>query len=189
MTLNNADSAPARAYFDAARRLKGEDVADGGADRAQGLHEPAAGTEGGMSMKLLRLFRGRDASAPVARERLQILLAHERGLLGQPDLLVTLREEILAVVSRHVQLDPDKVMVRLDRGKNVSTLEVDIEVPNGFEKSKAASPTSDGRLRQPNRQRHAVAWCGASVYEKRRSLTANRKLRGWPRPYGERVSR
>ncbi len=65
---------------------------------AQGLHEPAAGTEGCMSMNLLRLFSGRDASAPVARERLQILLAHERGLLGQPDLLVMLREEILAVV-------------------------------------------------------------------------------------------
>ena len=91
-----------------------------------------------MSMKLLRLFGGRNASAPVARERLQILLAHERGLLGQPDLLVTLREEILAVVSRHVTLDPEKVIVRLERGKNVSTLEVDIEVPNDFEKSKAA---------------------------------------------------
>jgi cell division topological specificity factor len=92
-----------------------------------------------MSMKLLRLFGGRDTSAPVARERLQILLAHERGLLGQPDLLVTLREQILAVVSRHVKLDPDKVIVRLERGKTVSTLEVDIEVPNDFEKSKAAS--------------------------------------------------
>jgi cell division topological specificity factor len=92
-----------------------------------------------MSMNLLRLFSGRDASAPVARERLQILLAHERGLLGQADLLVTLREEILAVVSKHVKLDPDKVIVRLERGKNVSTLEVDIEVPNDFEKSKAAS--------------------------------------------------
>ena len=91
-----------------------------------------------MSMKLLRLFGGRDASAPVARERLQILLAHERGLLGQPDLLVTLREEILAVVSKHVTLDPEKVIVRLERGKTVSTLEVDIEVPNNFEKSKAA---------------------------------------------------
>ena len=90
-----------------------------------------------MNMKLLRLFGGRDASAPVARERLQILLAHERGLLGQPDLLVTLREEILAVVSRHVKLDPEKVIVRLERGKNVSTLEVDIEVPNDFDRSKA----------------------------------------------------
>jgi cell division topological specificity factor len=87
-----------------------------------------------MSMRLLRLFSGREATAPVARERLQILLAHERGLLGQSDLLVTLREEILAVVSKHIQLDPDKVMVKLERGKNVSTLEVDIEVPNNFDK-------------------------------------------------------
>ncbi len=92
-----------------------------------------------MSMNLLRLFNCRTASAPVARERLQILLAHERGLCGQSDLLAILREEILAVVSRHVVLDPDKVIVRMDRGKNVSTLEVDIEVPNGFERSLAAT--------------------------------------------------
>ena len=86
-----------------------------------------------MSMNLLRLFGSRNATVPVARERFQNLLAHERGLLGQPDLLVTLREEILAVVSRHIQIDPDKVTIKLDRGKTVSTLEVDIEVPNGFE--------------------------------------------------------
>ena len=92
-----------------------------------------------MSMNLLRLFGGRNATAPVARERLQILLAHERGLLGQPDLLVTLREEILAVVSRHVVLDPEKVIVRLERGKTVTTLEVDIEVPNNFDNSKASA--------------------------------------------------
>jgi cell division topological specificity factor len=41
------------------------------------------------------------------------------------------------VVSRHIQLDPDKVTVKLDRGQTVSTLEVDIEVPNNFDKSKA----------------------------------------------------
>jgi cell division topological specificity factor len=92
-----------------------------------------------MSMNLLRFLSGRNASAPVARERLQILLAHERGLRGQSDLLAILREEILAVVSRHVTLDPDKVIVRMDRGKQVSTLEVDIEVPNGFERSIAAA--------------------------------------------------
>ncbi|MBR2119340.1 MAG: cell division topological specificity factor MinE [Afipia sp.] len=92
-----------------------------------------------MSMNLLRLFSGRTASAPVARERLQILLAHERGLRGQPDLLGILREEILAVVSRHVVLDPEKVIVRMDRGRSVSTLEVDIELPNGFDKRIAAA--------------------------------------------------
>ena len=138
VTLNNAASAPARAYIDAARRLMGETVTMMVPVERKGLDEPVTGTEGRM-MNLLRLLRGRTASAPVARERLQILLAHERGLRGQPDLLGLLRAEILAVVSRHVVLDPEKVIVRMDRGKNVSTLEVDIEVPNGFERSIAAA--------------------------------------------------
>jgi cell division topological specificity factor len=91
-------------------------------------------------MNLLRRFSGRPvATAPVARERLQILLAHERGLRGQPDLLGLLRAEILSAVARHIVLDPDKVIVRMDRGPNVSTLEVDIEVPNAFEGSLAAA--------------------------------------------------
>jgi cell division topological specificity factor len=92
-------------------------------------------------MSMLRLFSSRQATAPIARERLQILLAHERGGLrgGQPDLLMQLREEILAVVSRHVALDPDKVMVRMDRGKHVSTLEVDIELPVGADRAFATA--------------------------------------------------
>ena len=90
-------------------------------------------------MNLLRLIGRRTASAPVARERLQILLAHERGLRGQPDLLEVLRAEILAVVSRHIMLDPEKVIVRMDRNKHVSTLEVDIEVPTGVERSLAVA--------------------------------------------------
>lgn len=94
-------------------------------------------------MSMFRLFSSRPApapaTAPIARERLQILLAHERGLRGQPDLLMLLREEILSVVSRHVALDPEKVMVRMERGRNVSTLEVDIELPNGFEPALAAT--------------------------------------------------
>jgi cell division topological specificity factor len=91
-------------------------------------------------MSMLRLFSSRPApaSAPIARERLQILLAHERNITrGQPDLLMLLREEILAVVSRHVALDPEKVVVRMERGRNVSTLEVDVELPNGLEPSLA----------------------------------------------------
>jgi cell division topological specificity factor len=92
-----------------------------------------------MSARLLRFFRGRTASAPVARERLQILLAHERSLRGQPDLLELLREEILAVVSRHVELDPDKVVVKMERGETVSTLEVDIELPSGCARLIAAA--------------------------------------------------
>ena len=71
-------------------------------------------------------------SAPVARERLQILLAHERAERSECDLLGVLREEIMAVISRHVAYEPDKVQIKMDRGKSVSTLEVEIEIPNGF---------------------------------------------------------
>ncbi len=82
-------------------------------------------------MKLLTLFRRRD-SAPVARERLQILLQHERAVVGKNDLVSILREEILAVIAKHVTVDRDKVMVKLDRGSVASTLEIDVEVPSGL---------------------------------------------------------
>ena len=79
-------------------------------------------------MNLFKLFRR--GTAPIARERLQILLAHERNARSQPDLLGVLREEILALISRHVSFNPDKVQIKMDRGKSVSTLAVDIEIPN-----------------------------------------------------------
>ena len=80
-------------------------------------------------MNLLNLLRRR-GSAPVARERLQILLAYERSNRGYSDLLAVLREEIVAVIARHVTVDRDNVMVRMDRGDTVSTLEIDIEIPH-----------------------------------------------------------
>ena len=48
------------------------------------------------------------SSAPVARERLQILLEYERRMVSQSSLITTLKEEILAVVARHVDIDPEK---------------------------------------------------------------------------------
>ena len=75
-------------------------------------------------------FGRRRSSAPIARERLRILLEYERATAGQKDLMLVLREEILAVIGRHVAVDPEKVMVKVDRGSMVSTLEIDIEVPN-----------------------------------------------------------
>ena len=94
-------------------------------------------------MKLFNLFRR--GSAPIARERLQILLAHERNATHQPDLLGVLREEVLALISRHVSFDPDKVQIKMDRGKSVSTLAVDIEIPNLF--------GAPGEISQPRRPR------------------------------------
>lgn len=76
------------------------------------------------------LFFRRSNSAPVARERLQILLAHERSALGRSNLIAVLQEEILAAISRHVAVEPDKVQVKMDRGATVSTLEIEVEIPN-----------------------------------------------------------
>jgi cell division topological specificity factor len=79
-------------------------------------------------MSLLNFFNRR-SSAPVARERLQLLLAHERSIVGgKADLIAILREEILAVIAKHVTVDREKVQVKMDRGAGVSTLEVDIEI-------------------------------------------------------------
>jgi cell division topological specificity factor len=80
-------------------------------------------------MSLLDFFRGKKTSAPVARERLQIILAHERTGGAQSELLVTLREEILAVIAKHMPVDRDKVNVSMERGDGVSLLEVDVELP------------------------------------------------------------
>jgi cell division topological specificity factor len=80
-------------------------------------------------MSIFALFR-RPSSAPVARERLQILLAHERGVRGQSDLLAILREEILAVIEKHVPIERDNVQIKMDRGDAVSLLEIDVEIPN-----------------------------------------------------------
>lgn len=81
-------------------------------------------------MNILSFFNRR-TSAPVARERLQILLQHERGIVtGQPDLVSILREEILAVVAKHTAVERDNVQVRMERGEAVSTLEIEVEIPN-----------------------------------------------------------
>ncbi|HEY4043489.1 MAG TPA: cell division topological specificity factor MinE [Rhodopila sp.] len=92
-------------------------------------------------MSLLELFRKKN-TAPVARDRLQVMLAHERSVIGKSDLLATLQEEILAVIAKHVTVDRDAVQIKLDRGASFSTLEIDVEVPlNAATLPKPASGT------------------------------------------------
>lgn len=79
-------------------------------------------------MNPFRFLTGKPSSAPQARERLQILLSHERALDGRPDLVAVLREEILKVIAKHVSIDRDKVRVRMDKQDTLSTLEVDLEI-------------------------------------------------------------
>ena len=77
-------------------------------------------------MSLFGFLKSR-VTAPVARERLQILLAHERISVGSSNLLAILRDELLATIARHIEYDPEKLSVKLERVGSVSTLEIDVE--------------------------------------------------------------
>ena len=80
-------------------------------------------------MSLLSMFRRQPNSAQQARERLQILLAHERAGDDSPDYLPQLQRELLEVVKKYVNVGDDKVQVQLDHSTDVSTLEVNVELP------------------------------------------------------------
>ncbi|HEY7248383.1 MAG TPA: cell division topological specificity factor MinE [Xanthobacteraceae bacterium] len=82
-------------------------------------------------MNLFNRFRRR-RTAPVARERLQILLSHERSAQGHSDLVGILREEILAALRKHITVDQENVVIRMDRGAKVSTLEIEVAVPHSM---------------------------------------------------------
>ena len=72
------------------------------------------------------------------RSKLQIT-CDERSEIGHSNLISTLREEILAAISRHVAVEVDKVQVKMDRGPVISTLEIEVEIPNVAEVSRLAA--------------------------------------------------
>ncbi|MGX9965580.1 cell division topological specificity factor MinE [Roseomonas sp. F4] len=81
---------------------------------------------------LADLFKGRKPepqTAANAKERLQIVLAHERIGRTREDFLPKLQMEIVAVVARYVAIDPNRVNVSLDRGGDMSTLAIEIDLP------------------------------------------------------------
>lgn len=70
-------------------------------------------------------------SASVAKERLQIILAHERSgrNAAEPDYLPDLQRDLIAVISKYVKINPEDIKVQLDREENLEVLEVKIELP------------------------------------------------------------
>ncbi len=49
--------------------------------------------------------------------------------VGPRDLVAILRDELLATIRRHVEIDPEKLSVKMDRSAGFSTLEIDVEIP------------------------------------------------------------
>jgi len=70
-------------------------------------------------------------SASVAKERLQIILAHERSgrNAAEPDYLPDLQRDLIAVISKYVKINPEDIKVIAGRQDNLETLEVKIELP------------------------------------------------------------
>ncbi len=69
------------------------------------------------------------SSASVAKERLQIIVAHERNNRNQPDYLPQMQQDIIAVVRKYIAIDSDQVMVHLDDSDDCSVLELNITLP------------------------------------------------------------
>jgi cell division topological specificity factor len=71
-------------------------------------------------------------TANVAKERLQIILAHERhGNQGEePDYLPALQRDLIAVIGKYIKIDPRDIKVNLERQDNLEVLEVKIELPD-----------------------------------------------------------
>jgi cell division topological specificity factor len=83
-------------------------------------------------MSLLSLLLGeKKKTASVAKERLQIILAHERGARGgrRPDYLPALQRELVAVISKYVSIRPDDIRVNVDRQDDLEVLDIKIELP------------------------------------------------------------
>ncbi|MDB5730310.1 MAG: cell division topological specificity factor MinE [Variovorax sp.] len=86
-------------------------------------------------MSLFSFLSGeKKRSATVAKDRLQIILAHERGSLGgkRPDYLPALQRELIAVISKYVSIRPDDIKVNLERQDDLEVLEVKIELPDAM---------------------------------------------------------
>ena len=83
-------------------------------------------------MSFLSFLLGQNKkSAGLAKERLQIILAHERSARSQrrPDYLPALQRELLNVVSKYVNVQPKDIKVNFERQRNIEVLEVKIELP------------------------------------------------------------
>ncbi|MDO9161711.1 MAG: cell division topological specificity factor MinE [Methylococcaceae bacterium] len=87
-------------------------------------------------MSLLDYFRtSKTSSASLAKERLQILVAHERTSRNQPSYLPQLQKELLEVIRKYVSIDQDAISVNFEQDDNQETLELNIVLPDTNKKS------------------------------------------------------
>ncbi len=83
-------------------------------------------------MNIFDFFRDRKKqnSASIAKERLQIIVAHERGRHEQPDYLPQLQQDLLEVIRKYVPIEQDQIQVELENQGSCSILELNITLPD-----------------------------------------------------------
>lgn len=83
-------------------------------------------------MSLLDYFKSKKKpnTAVTAKERLQIIVAHQRGERDAPDYFPQMKQEIIEVIKKYVHIDPDQVTVQLDQNDDkLSVLELNVTLP------------------------------------------------------------
>ncbi len=81
-------------------------------------------------MALLDYFKSKKKNtASLAKERLQIIVAHERNNRMSPDYLPELKKDILQVIAKYVQIDENQVSVEFDKDGDLAVLELNVTLP------------------------------------------------------------
>ena len=82
-------------------------------------------------MGLLDYFKSsKGGSAAIAKERLQILVAHERTSRNQPSYLPQLQRELLEVIKKYINVDQEAITFHIEQDDNQETLELNIVLPD-----------------------------------------------------------
>lgn len=79
--------------------------------------------------KILDYFRRPAKTAQRAKERLQIIIAHERTERDKPDYMALMQKDLLAVIAKYVSINQDDVKVELERKEGCSILELNVVLP------------------------------------------------------------
>ena len=81
-------------------------------------------------MSLFKYLRKKKDPATVAKERLQIIISHERQKQTTPDYLPQLQQEILDVIAKYISIDKEQVKVQVDKMGDHAVLELNVTMPD-----------------------------------------------------------
>ncbi len=83
--------------------------------------------------------RKKSTTASIAKERLQVIVAHERGKRNQPDYLPALQKDIMDVIKKYVDIDLEAIDVQLETNGNCAVLELNVTLPDTAEAADATA--------------------------------------------------